>query len=416
MSELSKCFYEVTAGRTCRDLCHPEYASCWISFVESVRRLVPGSYKLFMPLLVIPPLLKGGGYSWQYWWDELKSYNDLSFKTYAIGIVGLTLQCVFYKLFGKLHFFWVMAMPGFFSAAFVGLRLSKAHLRLQGITYFNMMLQVVLTKSKLRLVEVLRESKLCGTLLFMIFNARIMDLLQNGNIKHFWMMYPTKIKDAQENSVDTSKILGLITPCDRKVCSHEKSCDAFILDGILKYALTGFIIDYVRAIFSMIPLLYKDSSRFLPAVWRRFSFDLMLFLATYIGSYRLLCCVLSRHSGKESPLNNKIASFLCGMSYMIYPRYQVFTIAFTKFVEMSWQHFFKTTHDLPWWVLKLDQIPYLRIVHMFAVGYMYHTLVFHAHLSPPFNSKAINFCSDNRVERLKRRLLSWMLEHEWNKA
>lgn len=187
----------------------------------------------------------------------------------------------------------------------------------------------------------------------------------------------------------------------------------------------------------MIPLLYRDSARYFPAVWRRFSFSLMLFLATYIGSYRLICCLLCRHSGKDQPINNKIASFLCGISYMLYPRYQVFTIAFTKFFEvrsassrsqfilltlifcafqMSWQHFFKTANDLPACVRKLDQIPYLRIVHMFAVGYMYHTLVFHSHLSPPFNSKAINYCSDNRVERLKRRLLSWMLEHEWKKA
>lgn len=92
------------------------------------------------------------------------------------------------------------------------------------------MLEAMLNKSKLRLVEVLRESKLCGTLLFMIFNARIMDLLQNGNIKHFWMIYPTKIKDVNENSVDTSQILGRVIPCDHKVCSHEKSCDAFIAD------------------------------------------------------------------------------------------------------------------------------------------------------------------------------------------
>lgn len=46
-------------------------------------------------LFQIPPLLKGGGYTWQYWWDEIRSYNDLSFKTYSIGIVGLTLQCLF---------------------------------------------------------------------------------------------------------------------------------------------------------------------------------------------------------------------------------------------------------------------------------------------------------------------------------
>lgn len=53
MSELSKCFYEVTAGKTCRDLCHPEYASCWLSFVNTALRLLPGAYKLYLTYLVV---------------------------------------------------------------------------------------------------------------------------------------------------------------------------------------------------------------------------------------------------------------------------------------------------------------------------------------------------------------------------
>ncbi|EDS31497.1 conserved hypothetical protein [Culex quinquefasciatus] len=95
MSELSKCFYEVTAGKTCRDLCHPEYASCWLSFVNTALRLLPGAYKLYLTYLVIPPLVKGGGYTWQYWKDHFLSYSTASYKTYVIAVVGLTLQCAF---------------------------------------------------------------------------------------------------------------------------------------------------------------------------------------------------------------------------------------------------------------------------------------------------------------------------------
>ncbi|XP_058814948.1 uncharacterized protein LOC131678698 [Topomyia yanbarensis] len=415
MSELSKCFYEVTAGKTCRDLCHPEYASCWISFFESARRLLPGSFKLYLTYLLIPPLVKGGGYTRQFWRDHFASYIGVSYKTYLIAVVGLTLQCLFYKMFGQLHYYWVMGFPGFFSAA-LSPKLSRVHLRLQGITYFNMMLEVMLKKSKIWLVVALRESKLCGTLLFMIFNAQIMDLLQQGKVNQFWFMHPLPVKQPDRESTDDSRVLGTLYPSGYKACSHEKSCDAFIADGILKYTAAGFIIEIAGALITKFPLLYKDPARLLARMRNSLSLKLMSSLAVYIGSYRLIGCLLCRHYGKDSPTHNRIASFLCGISYMIYPKFQVFTLAFSKFVELSWEHLFKTAKNLPDWALKLDRIPYLRIVHMVAIGYMYHSLVFYSHLSPPFNSKAVNYCSDNRVERLKRRLLGWMLDHEWSKA
>lgn len=56
-------------------------------------------------------------------------------------------------------------------------------------------------KSQVRLVQVLRESKLFGTLLFMIFNTRIMEILQHGAVNQFWMMYPAKIREVDRSFV-----------------------------------------------------------------------------------------------------------------------------------------------------------------------------------------------------------------------
>ena len=92
------------------------------------------------------------------------------------------------------------------------------------------MLEVILKKSEIRLVQVLRESKLFGTLLFMIFNTRIMELLQHGAVNQFWMMYPAKIREVDRNSVDDSHVMGRIYPRGYKACSHDRSCDAYILD------------------------------------------------------------------------------------------------------------------------------------------------------------------------------------------
>lgn len=83
---------------------------------------------------------------------------------------------------------------------------------------------------------------------------------------------------------------------------------------------------------------------------------------------------------------------------------------------MSWDTLFETTKDLPAWVLRLNRVPFLHIAYIVGVGYMYHTLLYYSHLSPSFNNKALNYCSGNRIENMKRRLVSWMLELEWNKA
>uniref|UniRef100_A0A3F2Z131 Transmembrane protein 135 N-terminal domain-containing protein n=1 Tax=Anopheles minimus TaxID=112268 RepID=A0A3F2Z131_9DIPT len=405
MSELSKCFYQVTAGRSCRDLCHPEYATCWQSFVGITKTLLPGSYKLYLSLLVIPPLVKGGGYTVEYWRNHILGYVSLSFKTYVQAISGLTLQCLLYKLFGKLHYYCLMGVPGFVSAALVPW-LPRVHLRLQGVTYFNMMLEVMIRKSKLRYLQKLRTSKLWATVCFMLFSAKIMHVLRAETVNQFWIMYPATGKEDKMGN----------TPQKRKIapCLHDASCRSYVLDGIWKYALVGFTIEAARGVLSKGSLVYGEPSRFLQELRQSIGFELPLFLATYVGSFRGLSCWLAHHTGRERLGHARLAGLLSGVCYLIYPKYQIFTLGFTKFLEMSWEHHLNTVKEKSSWLKLLQRIPYLRLVHMISIGYMYHALVFHSHLSPPFNSKCVNYCSDFRVERIKRRLVSWMLEHSWS--
>lgn len=84
--------------------------------------------------------------------------------------------------------------------------------------------------------------------------------------------------------------------------------------------------------------------------------------------------------------------------------------------QMSYDHWIKTAKQLPEWVTRLNKIPFLHLAYMIGVGYMYHALTFHAHLSPPFNNKALNYCSGNRIENMKRRIVALMIETEWNKV
>ncbi|KFB41739.1 AGAP001009-PA-like protein [Anopheles sinensis] len=399
MSELSKCFYEVTAGRSCRDLCHPEYATCWQSFVGITKTLLPGSYKLYLTLLVIPPLVKGGGYTAEYWKSHILGYASISFKTYVQAISGLTLQCLLYKLFGKLHYYCLMGIPGVVSAALVP-KLPKVHLRLQGITYFNMMLEVMIKKSRFRWLEYLRQSTPWATVAFMLCSSKIMAVLRAETVNQFWIMYPATPKDARKGNPGP--------------CLHDGKCSFYVFDAMWKYALAGFTIEAARALLSKGPLVYREPGRFLTEMRSAVGLALPLFLALYVGSYRSLSCVMARLSGREHPGQAKVAGLISGVCYLLYPKYQIFTLAFTKFIEMSWEHYLNTAKSKPRLVALLQRVPFLRLVHMFSIGYMYHALVFHPHLSPAFNSKCVNYCSGYRVERTKRRLVGWMLEHAWN--
>uniref|UniRef100_A0A2M4CSK3 Putative conserved plasma membrane protein n=1 Tax=Anopheles darlingi TaxID=43151 RepID=A0A2M4CSK3_ANODA len=402
MSQLSKYFYQVTAGRSCRDLCHPEYATCWQSFVKNTKSLLPGCYKLYLSLLVIPPLVKGSGYTVEYWTNHFLGYASISTKTYILAISGLTLLCLFCKAFGKLHYYCLMGVPGVVSAALVP-RLPRVHLRLQGITYFNMMLEVMIKKSRLSFVQTIRRSKLWATGAFMLCSGAIMYVLRKGTVNQFWIMYP-----ATENSTATMD--------KRRSCLHEGPCRRYVFDGVWKYAFAGLTIETARALLSKGALFINQPRTFWTEIVKSVGIGLPRFLATYVGSYRCISCLLPAivAGGQEQPAHSTLAGFLSGASYLLYPKYQVFTLGFTKFLEMAWEHQLNTVNVRPRWMILVERLPLLRLVHILSIGYMYHALVFHSHLSPAFNAKCVNYCSNYRVENTKRRLVAWMLAHSWN--
>lgn len=74
---------------------------------------------------------------------------------------------------------------GFLAAALTP-SLPAHHLRLQGITYFNMMLEVIIRKSDLKIIKTLRLSKLFGALCFMTFTAVITNILKQHNTRQLW--------------------------------------------------------------------------------------------------------------------------------------------------------------------------------------------------------------------------------------
>lgn len=61
----------------------------------------------------------------------------------------------------------------------------------------------------------------------------------------------------------------------------------------------------------------------------------------------------------------------------------------------------------------IEKLPVLKTLHMVSIGFMYHTAVFYSHLSPLFNNKALNLCSNNRYNIVKYHLNLNNYEYYW---
>lgn len=57
MTSMSKIFYEVSSNKTCKDFWHPG-KSCKTAIFDVVISVFPGSYKFYLPLLLVSSLSK----------------------------------------------------------------------------------------------------------------------------------------------------------------------------------------------------------------------------------------------------------------------------------------------------------------------------------------------------------------------
>ncbi|XP_058447954.1 uncharacterized protein LOC131428217 [Malaya genurostris] len=395
MSSLSKCFYEASAGKTCRDLWHPGFAKCRHYIFDLWKRILPGSFKLYIPLLVLPPLVKSDGVTKSYLLNHFLEYLYISVATYVQAALSLTFQCGFSNLFGYLNYWCIMFWPCLLGVA-IGPRLPQQHLRLQGITFFNMMVETMIRKSRANIVKYLRSSKVFGTLSFAVLSAIIMTQLHSGIVKQFWLINPTAPTSTEKAGH----------------CNHNNSCQQYLLDGMLKYATVGLILESVRALINKFTLLMTDRSQFVTEFVQICSTRLGLFLAFYVGIYRSVTCLMTRYRPNDNgPLQSTLAGFLAGSAYWIYPKYQVYTLAFTKAIEISWEYWIKTGKSIPPLVSRINQFSLVYLAQIISFGYLGHIYAFHPQLSPSFHIKAMGFCSKNLTLNMRRTLIGWIIGH-----
>jgi hypothetical protein len=61
----------------------------------------------------------------------------------------------------------------------------------------------------------------------------------------------------------------------------------YILEGTLKYGIVGVILELSRAMISKFPILMSNPSHFITALREYMGYQLTLFLAFYVGLFRV---------------------------------------------------------------------------------------------------------------------------------
>ncbi|XP_049548816.1 uncharacterized protein LOC125959870 [Anopheles darlingi] len=401
MVSLSKLFAQVAQGRTCRDLWHPQFYSCAGYNVHLWRTIMPGSFKLYLPFLILPPLVKLNELTPRYLLEHSLQYVYISICTYVQASLSLSSQCGLYKLQNRLSYWCIMFWPCLLGVA-MGPPLPITLLRLQAITFFNMGMEAALRKSTCPLLQRLRRSKVSATVSFMLFSGIIITCASMSVVKQLWFIIPADEKGTT----------------DWRTCAHSKPCRHHLLDGILKYGLIGLILEAGRTVLRNSSLLLKGHhmSQISRAILASWNLRLGMFLASYIGLYRSISCALRRKYIIGSHTSHvAVAGFLAGLSYYLYPTYQIYTLALTKAIEFGWGYYIERSrkanpdHAMQSGMLSLFQrLPMLRLVQMISFGYLGHIYAFHPHVSPVFHQKAMDVCSGNLTLQMQKRISAWL--------
>lgn len=115
-------------------------------------------------------------------------------------------------------------------------------------------------------------------------------------------------------------------------------------------------------------------------------------------TFQAVSCLMCHYNKRDESEYSKVAGFISGVAFYVCPQYQIYTLAFTKALEMSWKYAMSTmdpSNGLRTDMKRLQELPLLWMMRVVSLGVMYHTALFYPHFSPAFNHKAFNFCSND---------------------
>ncbi|XP_055615288.1 uncharacterized protein LOC129761576 [Toxorhynchites rutilus septentrionalis] len=391
MGTLSKYFYEATRDKTCRDMLHPG-CTCYEAGKIYIRQGVLGAMKHYLPGAATALLFRMNH------WDDPEVWRSCVVQYVRCIVAGLPMTvgsfhffCGFYNLLGRFSATFFVFLPSLLGAC-TCMFLPRSIVRAQGIGLFNMYIEFLIKRSRGRTMEMLRTSRLAGTLLFSAFSAAMMPALQYLQIDRFWFANVYKTSPSPQNPSKTH-------------CTHHKgkSCLQHITLQIKRSFYFGLAIFLIKNIVPRLLLPFKQPTKFLRLMVSRFDYGLIGFFVGYKALYEICNCMLIRNNITTNPLvRASIAGFASGAAYCLYPNYMLFTYPITELIEVYWLVYMRSNLPKPGLARVVDRLPTALLAYAFSLGMMYHLRVVYPYYTNRYCHKLMDNGTSGRSETLAR--------------
>ncbi|XP_070509808.1 uncharacterized protein [Chironomus tepperi] len=366
-SSYSKLFSDNFVGITCTDIVHPGQSCSQFILKYITTDLIIGSLKFYFPVCLTSLLVNVKR------WNQPKTWTDfLKLLTkcfvfaaiFSISIFGGL--CLEYKILKKFHYHLIIWLPTFVGT-FASIILPPAIMKAESLAMFNFYIEYIIKSSNSEAVQKLKRSLLSGTVVFAAFNALVMCGMLKARCPNFWFSKFKYSKDKEATNI-CQKIHSNLT-CTNYLIKEIKEASTFAL---------GFCI--IKSILTCLGKLNNGPMGVLKIFFKSFDFKLFSFIAGIDGVFKTIFCLLNQKTSFSPLTNCGISSFLGGLTYAFFPRYEIFTLAISNAIATFYQAlvncYEKEKKEMPIILKGINKLPIYYLLIILSVPTLMHNRLF----------------------------------------
>ncbi|CAG9836859.1 unnamed protein product [Diabrotica balteata] len=372
-------FYEKISKEMDCGLIHYWTPDCVKGALPVLPQVAIGSAKFFLPVYLLRMII-----------DYKRKKNNILQKFVireirsilygvSMGVILVASVCLLGKIFGRIHYYNLLLIPGFLSGFSVLLE-SDEHQTLDTLIFFNSFIETNLNALKFTATR--------QTILFVIVSGILMQLIENRkeelNFNYWWFYTPPLRKNLSDNY--------------QSKCSHENSCRFFITNGLKNYFLLGAGVNITKRLLGSFKFLIKSPAKLVNVVFHKSNVYFGLLIAAYVGIYRAITCYLRQTQLLGEKCRGLLAGAVAGVPYCFYPTIQLPVLAITTTLQILYHNLCKQYNITNHFYQRLLLYQCVHACNM-------HTNFFYPNISSPYYSKMIDACTNRLTSKIYDQLV-----------
>ena len=132
-----------------------------------------------------------------------------------------------------------------------------------------MYIEFLIKRSKLKIIETMRDSRLASSLLFMLLSGVVMWGLQKSGIKKFWF---AKARQVSKTDGDQFK---------KSTCVHSDSCRVHIWREMKSSLTFGLVLGTFKTLISTFSIIFGNPVTVVRTLIQKFDYGVFMFVLSY---------------------------------------------------------------------------------------------------------------------------------------